>query len=168
MRGSAVAALITCAVCATCAACGAGADARAVGVSGLRRDEVRTDAGIASDGGAEADTLPTLGELAARAPLIAPGMREAAKMDQSGDRSRADVARAETRDLCARVLFVASAPVTARLENGAGNELAQVAASRGGTLGERGPVCVRRGDVIRVSFDAPVATRVRWVGWASP
>ena len=163
-------AVVALVACATCASCGPNARARPVGVSGAGSDEARTDAGIARDGGAELDTLPTLADLAARAPLVAPGMREAAKAEQAGDRARTDVVRAVTRDLCARVAFVASAPVTARLEDGAGNVLARVAAAQAGALGERGPVCVRRGDVIRVSFDASLETRarVRWVGWAAP
>ena len=168
MRASPRAALLLVA-CASGAACSPRAhapDRAPIGLSSGEASRSR-DGERAPDGGPE-DTLPTLAALAARGPLVAPGMREVAKGEPSGDLMRADVVRAESRDLCARVAFVATAPLTARLEDAAGTALAQVSATDAGTLGDRGPVCVRKGDVIRVRFDAPRATRVRWVAWTSP
>jgi hypothetical protein len=145
-----------------------------VGVSSheARRDaSERTRARAQSERGAD-DALPSLATLAARGPLVAPGMREVAKGELSihaGDRARADVAQAGTRDLCARLTFVATAPLSARLEDAAGNALAESAPAQTATLGARGPVCVRKGDVIRVTFDghASASARVRWVAWGS-
>jgi hypothetical protein len=118
------------------------------------------------------DPLPSLDAIAARGASVAPGMRAVGREEQKlASAARFDAVPKAERDVCARLLFVATAPVRARLEDGAGDVLAELARPAGsGLLGERGPVCTRRGDVIRVAFqpDPAVAARVRWVTWASP
>jgi len=96
-------------------------------------------------------------------------MREVARIESAGD--RVEIVRAEGRDACVRVAFEASSPVVARLLDSEGGVLASsdVPAAEG-VLGQRGPVCVRRGDTVNAEAggaDAAVAT-VRWVAWEAP
>ena len=140
-------------------ACG-GANAVPVGAP----RPIPSAAAVAGPSDAGADALPTLTELAARAPEIAPGMRELGR----GESLRADVVRAAAADTCLRVAFAANAPVAARLESSSGALLASVEPSLGGLLAPRGPVCVRRGDGARVSFDGGPTARVRWIAWGAP
>ena len=117
------------------------------------------------------DPLPSLDELAARGPSLAAGMREATRNESTVTHAlRFDAVNARGRDVCARVLFVSTAPVVAKVEDGEGVVLAEVThAAQTGALGESGPVCVRRDGVIRVAFDAAARSAVvRWVAWASP
>jgi len=110
--------------------------------------------------------------LAAQASVLAAGMREAARAESSpGD--RIELVRAEGRDTCVRVAFAASGPVSARLLDGDGRVLAsQPAPVTEGALGEHGPVCVRKGDLVAAEAEsgdggAAVAV-VRWIGWQAP
>jgi hypothetical protein len=93
-------------------------------------------------------------------------MREAARREGATD--AVDLVKADTHDACVRVAFAASAPVTAKLVDHAGNVLA-ASESPGteGVLGAHGPVCVRKGDVVRAVADA-AGVHVRWVAWESP
>jgi hypothetical protein len=120
------------------------------------------------------DPLPSLDDVAARGTDFAPGMHEVAKKESLVTPGlRVDALAPGDRDACARVVFVASAPVRAWLENASGAELAALGApARSGALGERGPVCVTKADTIRVAFDAagaksPRPPVVRWVAWSS-
>jgi hypothetical protein len=86
-------------------------------------------------------------------------------MQNTGD--KVEIAHAEGRDACVRVAFEASSPVVAKLVDAQGNVLAASEAPvTRGVLGERGPVCVRRGDA--VSAIAEGSASVRWMAWASP
>ena len=126
------------------------------------------DAG-ADDADAATSTVLTLDLLAARGPWLAPGMREAARVETEGARSvRRELVRAAGRDLCARVVFAAGTTVHAWLEDDAGGVLADGGRAESGALGARGPVCVRRGDaiVLRAESDAPTSLRV--VAWSAP
>jgi hypothetical protein len=114
----------------------------------------------ASDDRAAFETLGALG------PSVAPGMREAARKEGAGE--PVELVKADTRDLCARVAFQATAPVPVKLVDEAGRVLAETAGPRDrGTLGEAGPVCVRKGEVVKGIAPAGTA-RVRWVAWAAP
>jgi hypothetical protein len=65
---------------------------------------------------AAADTLPGLDELALRGTGLAPGMREAARGEEAARPAASrEAVRAGAADTCARVAFVADAPVAARL-----------------------------------------------------
>jgi hypothetical protein len=93
-------------------------------------------------------------------------MREVARMLTTGD--KVEIAHAEGRDACVRVAFEASSPVVAKLVDAQGNVLASSEApATGGVLGERGPVCVRRGDAVSAFAEGSGAS-VRWMAWASP
>jgi hypothetical protein len=104
--------------------------------------------------------------MASRGQALAPGMREVARKETRGE--RVDLVHAEGRDACVRVAFEASAPVLAKLVDGAGNVLVVGgAAASDGVLGERGPVCVRKGDTVACIADGGPA-RIRWVAWEAP
>jgi hypothetical protein len=114
----------------------------------------------------EAQAGPAFAALAARGPRVAPGMREVARMQNTGD--KVEIAHAEGRDACVRVAFEASSPVVAKLVDAQGNILASSdAPATGGVLGEHGPVCVRRGDAVSALAEGSSAS-VRWIAWASP
>jgi hypothetical protein len=112
------------------------------------------------------DTVPSFDVLAARGPALAPGMREVARKE--GAPAAVDLVKAETRDACVRVAYAASAPVTASLVDHAGGVLAaSEAPATEGALGAKGPVCIRKGDVVRGITDA-AGVHVRWLAWSAP
>ncbi|HXN31309.1 MAG TPA: hypothetical protein VN894_05580 [Polyangiaceae bacterium] len=118
---------------------------------------------------ASSGAAPSFAALAARGASVAPGMREVARIESAGD--RVEIVRAEGGDACVRVAFEASSPVVARLLDSEGNVLASSdAPAADGVLGQRGPVCVRRGDSVSAAAGgagAAVAS-VRWVAWQAP
>jgi hypothetical protein len=93
-------------------------------------------------------------------------MREAARKESEGE--RIELLRAGGRDTCVRVAFEATAPVVAKLVDGVGHVLAAThEPATEGVLGERGPVCVRKGEVVAGLAEGPPA-RLRWVAWEAP
>ncbi|HLK38500.1 MAG TPA: hypothetical protein VKU41_17175 [Polyangiaceae bacterium] len=143
-------------------ACACGAAARS------DPSTARSSAGNPTAGaGATAPVLTAGFEgLLARAPAVAPGMREIARRESTAD--KVEIVRAEQRDTCVRVAFEAPAPVVGRLVDGAGAVLAISGdPANQGVLGPLGPVCVRRGDSVSAVADGP-GVRVRWVGWGAP
>jgi hypothetical protein len=102
--------------------------------------------------------------LEARAPALAPGMDRVVERETEGQ--RVELLRATDRDLCLRVAYEASDPVVARLLVHDGTTLAETRAPAAeGALGERGPVCVRKGETVSAFADG--ASWVRWVVWGS-
>jgi hypothetical protein len=117
----------------------------------------------AVEGPASAESTAAFEALVARAAEAAPGMHEAARKETSGE--LVDLVRADARDTCVRVAFEATAPVTASLVDRAGETLATgESGATSGLLGARGPVCVRKGDVVRAATEGSGA-RVRWLAW---
>jgi len=115
---------------------------------------------------ADSGTPARFDSIVARGPSIAPGMREVARRESFGE--RVEIVRAEQRDTCVRVAFEAVAPVTARLVDGTGTVLATTSvAGVEGLLGEKGPVCVRKGEALSVLVEG-ASVPVRWVAWAAP
>jgi hypothetical protein len=109
---------------------------------------------------------PDFDALAARGRALAPGMREVARKDSNGE--RLEMVRAETRDACVRVAFTSTSPVIAKLVDREGRLLAAShEPTTEGMLGERGPVCVRKGDVVAGMADGAPA-HVLWVAWEAP
>jgi hypothetical protein len=104
-------------------------------------------------------------DLVALGPTLAPGMHEIARKSSE---DAVELLRADTSDACLRVAFAAAAPVLAKLVDGNGDVLASIGPAANGALGERGPVCVRRGDVVRGTAEGTGRTRVRWVAWQGP
>ncbi|MGO9838438.1 MAG: hypothetical protein ACLP1X_30015 [Polyangiaceae bacterium] len=99
-------------------------------------------------------------------PSIAPGMRLVARRESAGD--KIELVRADEGDTCVRVAFEAAAPIVAKLVDGTDKIIATSgAAAAEGLLGERGPVCIRKGEVLNVTVDGPNSP-VRWVAWAAP
>jgi len=110
-----------------------------------------------------AETQAAFEALAARASSVAPGMREIARKESGTE--TVELTRAGDRDACVRVAFEASAPVAVKLVDQSGNVLAATDGPvSGGVLAERGPVCVRKGDVVRGVAEGTGA-RVRWMAW---
>jgi hypothetical protein len=105
--------------------------------------------------------------LEAAAASLAPGMRQAAEREsRAGD--RVELIRGAATDTCVRVAFEGPGPMLARLTDSAGATLSETRAPAvTGALGDRGPVCVRKGDSISASADG-AAGRVRWIAWSSP
>ena len=104
-------------------------------------------------------------DLAARFQPSVPGMHVVATHE--GGLDAFEIARAaDAADLCVRVAFEATEPVTATLADGTGARLATRTAGSG-LLAADGPVCVRRGDTIRAAAAGPPGTQVRWVAWST-
>jgi hypothetical protein len=104
--------------------------------------------------------------LEALGPSLAPGMRRAAERESGGE--RVELVRAAGKDTCVRVAFESAEPVLARLLGADGSVLYEAgAAATAGTLGDRGPICVRKSDTVSAAAEGP-SGRVRWIAWASP
>jgi hypothetical protein len=92
-------------------------------------------------------------------------MRELAR----GESTHAELVHSAASDTCIRVAFAADAPVNVHVESSSGIALSRTTdASLSGVVAPRGPVCVRRGDGARVSFDGAAGARVRWIAWGAP
>lgn len=104
--------------------------------------------------------------LEALGPSLAPGMRRAAERESGGE--RVELVRAARKDTCVRVAFESAEPVLARLLSADGSVLYEAhAAATAGTLGDAGPVCVRKSDTVSAAAEG-ASSRVRWIAWASP
>jgi hypothetical protein len=105
-------------------------------------------------------------DLSALAPTLAPGMSEIARKASTGD--AVELLGAAANDACVRVAFAAESPVSTKLVDGSGEALAVAGPALQGALGERGPVCVRRGEIIRGVADGAGRSHVRWMAWQAP
>jgi hypothetical protein len=106
-------------------------------------------------------------DLLAKAPSLAPGMHEAAR--RSGGAEPIELWRAEASDACLRVAFASTVPVTTKLVLQGGDLLATTGEPEAeGALGEKGPVCVRKGDVVKAQALGGPGLHVRWVVWLAP
>jgi hypothetical protein len=122
-----------------------------------------TDGLAAHPAGPAPDAGGGFAALEQRAGSLAPGMRMAAERENGGE--RVELVRAVEKDACVRAAFEASEPVSAKLVDAEGVTLAETAAPvESGSLGERGPVCIRKGDAI----SGVASGRVRWIAWALP
>ena len=148
-------------------ACACGAATWSKGASDARGGadaDARTRHGAGTEPG-RAD--PRFSSLEVHAAEVAPGMRPVAERENAGE--RVELVRAGGRDECVRVVFESTAAVVAKLVDAEGSTLAETAvAATQGTLGEQGPVCVRKGDTVNALADGASRARVRWVAWASP
>jgi hypothetical protein len=108
---------------------------------------------------------------------LAPGMRAIAERETAGE--SVELVRAEGHDQCVRVAFEATSPVVAKLTDAKGIALASSSSPAStGTLGEAGPVCIRKGDAVSAVVDAAGrdvsdaaihgGTHVLWIAWAAP
>ncbi|HEY8086688.1 MAG TPA: hypothetical protein VIF09_02555, partial [Polyangiaceae bacterium] len=89
-------------------------------------------------------------------PTVAPGMREVIRRESA---DAVELVKADARDACLRAAFEAPTAVTAKLLDETGRVLAEsTTASAHGVLGEKGPVCVRKGEVV-TGIAAPGGTR---------
>lgn len=113
-----------------------------------------------------ADAVPTLDAIAARGAVDAPQMKELARWERATPRSP-DL-KAE-RDMCLRVAFAASSPVRVRLETVNADRRGEPTSGADGLLPPQGPVCVTRGEVVRlvVEGDAAIVRAVVFVGEAA-
>jgi hypothetical protein len=160
----AIAFLLLACACGAATWSGRSSDARKVelddGRSGPGSDPTRDGAEGAHEPGGGFVSLEAL------APSMAPGMRRAAERESGGE--RIELVHAAGKDTCVRVAFEATAPVLARLLGADGTVLYEMRSpTTAGVLGERGPVCVRKSDVVSATAEA-VGGRIRWIAWASP
>lgn len=119
-----------------------------------------------SAGPLTAESRAAFEALAARGPALAPGMREVARRESGAE--AVELGRADGRDACVRAAFSASLPVSAKLLDAKGVVLAATGeAGTDGVLGAKGPVCVRKGDVVKGVAEGTGA-RVRWIAWEAP
>jgi hypothetical protein len=119
----------------------------------------------ASTADAGRDAVPTLHDLGLRAPDVAPGMRIVLQ-GEAAPPANVALARAEV-DLCVRAIFAADQPLRVKLETAEDGVLAEVPPTEANILGLRGPVCVRKGRVISLTFDEGAA-HVRYIVWGAP
>jgi hypothetical protein len=142
-------------------ACGMAARTMPAGVPAVRRETAASPP--------ESDAVPVANRfesIEARGPSIAPGMRAAVRRESTGE--KIELVRAEQRDTCVRVAFEATVPVVAKLVDGTDRTLAETGtASIDGVLGEKGPICIRKGETLSVLVNGP-RTRIRWVAWVAP
>lgn len=150
-------------------ACACGAATWSGRSSDARKAQLDDDGSTPGEpNGAEGSREPdgTFASLEALAPSLAPGMRRAAEKESVGD--RIELVRAVSKDTCVRVAFESAAPVVARLVGADGTVLYEThQASTSGALGDRGPICVRKSDVVSATAEG-VSGRIRWIAWASP
>jgi len=105
-------------------------------------------------------------DLVALGPTLAPGMHEIARKASTDE--AVELLHADAGDACLRVAFAAAAPIVAKLVDQGGEVLSSVGPAANGALGERGPVCVRKGDVVRATADGAGRSHVRWMVWQAP
>jgi len=110
-----------------------------------------------------AEPAPTLDALASRQLRLAPGLRELTR----GETSTSAALPPAQHDTCVRVAFAASGAATVSLVGKDGAVLAKAAASRDGTVGERGPVCFHAETEPRLQVEGD-AGAVRYVVWGAP
>ena len=94
---------------------------------------------------------------------LAPGMREVVKTEIAVTSSGAQVAipPSTEADVCVRVA-VRPSNVRARLTSKGG------VLGEGTTIGEKGPICVRKGDTLSVELAAEAPTKATVFVWSSP
>jgi hypothetical protein len=177
MRAATIVALVAVGVSATACAPSAMPATSAKLETPVAPSVVASDAGSVDAGDAvDASAMVTLDALAARATSVAAGMREAARGEIAGDAAGATnattatrvIARADDRDVCVRVTMVARPAAHAWLADTRGDVLSDAAEATDATLGARGPVCVRKGDVVSLHLESKTPFVARFVAWQSP
>ncbi|MEO6577173.1 MAG: hypothetical protein ABIP89_25215 [Polyangiaceae bacterium] len=113
------------------------------------------------------EALAAFEDLASSVDKLAPTMREIARDEKIGEKSLVTDILQTDKDACVRLAFAATTELRAVLEDQKGLVLAETKATSG-ALGERGPVCVRKGGTIRARFEGDGPLRVRFVTWSSP
>ena len=108
------------------------------------------------------DGSMSLEALAARGPTDAPLMRELLRVERAAPRSP-DV-KAE-RDQCVRALFSSASPVRIWFVDQSGATRGDATSAASGSVPPRGPVCVKKGDVLHLVVEGE---GVRAVIFAAP
>jgi hypothetical protein len=123
----------------------------------------------AGDAGPVESALATFEELDGDKGSLAAGMRALDRGDVGPELARDLIADAKA-DTCVRVSFSATTPVSAELLDDHARSLAEAPEATRSTLGDRGPICIRRGDTMRLRFAPRAGTtpHIRFVAWASP
>ncbi|WP_394830954.1 hypothetical protein LVJ94_31045 [Pendulispora rubella] len=110
----------------------------------------------------------SLEALAEDGKTAAAGMRTLKSAQLSGQREVGQELLAPgDADACVRLAFSAGEPVVAQLLDHKGRVLSETPATTDGRLGERGPVCIRRQEAMRVQFASKGDAVVRFVAWTS-
>jgi ABC-type glycerol-3-phosphate transport system substrate-binding protein len=149
-------------------ACGAQAVRHASGPSAPRADAGVDGAASAASAASDVDASPPvdpLNALAAAKDAVAPGMREVERRHvELADGGLLDLP-APAVDTCFRVALAAKEIVDVSFVDASGASLAD-ARGTSPRLGARGPVCVRKGQIAKVTIRGTGA--VDAVIWASP
>jgi hypothetical protein len=95
---------------------------------------------------------------------IAPGMREIVRSEIAVSRDATSIAVpiSSEADTCVRVAVRSLSPVRVKLAAKSG------LLGEGTTIGERGPMCVRKGDALSLELSADEPARARVFVWSSP
>lgn len=111
--------------------------------------------------------VPSLDELAARGPNVAPMMRETIRVSEAA--TTPIELDAKNGDACYRALVAASSPVRVRawFEDDKRVRRGEVA-SAAGLVPPRGPACARKGEKLRLLVEADPGTVARAVVWQAP
>lgn len=161
MREALAFALLACA----CAVRGRAEEPRAAPISPGRGTRTATETATVASTPIPTSTPPSFGDLVSRWAALVPGMHVVATHDGAGEAF--EIVRAIDGDLCVRVAFDASEPVTATLADSAGATLATRIDAGAGMLATDGPVCVRRGGAVRANATGTPGAHVRWVAWSA-
>jgi len=105
------------------------------------------------DPAASNDKLPSLDLLAVQARAESPGMHAKARHEDIIERGRTiNLLEPRDGDLCLRVTFAASAPVSAQLESDNGIPRSERIEGTKGTFGSNGSLCVPSAAGLRLSL----------------
>lgn len=147
-------------------ACACGAAVRAPAPAPAPPSVANAQAPAASVAAPSAEVVAAFEALSARGPAIAPGMHEVTRKESAGD--PVELLRARGGDACLRAAFSSTAPIAAKLVDAGGRVLAATESpATEGVLGERGPVCVRKGDVV-TGVTEGAGARIAWMAWEAP
>jgi hypothetical protein len=110
------------------------------------------DAGAEAGGSAPTPRVASLDELEARGPTDAPLMKKIAALEITRLAPTSEIAA--STDQCLRATFASSRPVRAAFVDETGAQRGDAASATSGTVPPQGPMCMKKGERVRVVFRA--------------